>query len=103
VIVVDLSFATGDFSGMISQIRKSSPGSKIIALTVHSEPAVVDAMLSGGVHGIVLKHCIARDLLAAIDVVLEGDRFVPPDVLPVQGRVPNHSNELRVNSGDVPK
>jgi DNA-binding NarL/FixJ family response regulator len=93
VIVVDLSFATGNFAGMISQIRKSSPGSKIVALTVHSEPAVVDAMLAAGAHGVVLKHYIARDLLAAIDVALEGDRFVTPDIFPVQGQVPNHSNE----------
>jgi len=73
VIVVDLSLATGDFAGMIRQIRSSSPVSKVIALTVHREPAVVDAILSAGAHGVVLKHFIARDLLAAIDVALEGD------------------------------
>ena len=83
VIVVDLSFATGDFAGMISQIRSSSPASKVIALTVHPEPAVVDAMLSAGAHGVVLKHNIARDLLTAIDVTLEGDKFVAPGVRPV--------------------
>jgi DNA-binding NarL/FixJ family response regulator len=93
VIVVDLSFAKGDFAGMISQIRSSSPASIVIALTVHREPAVVDAMLAAGAHGVVLKHYIARDLLAAIDVALEGDRFVTPDIFPVQGQVPNHSNE----------
>ena len=90
VIVVDLSFATGDFAGMIKQIRSSSPVSKVIALTVHSEPAVVDAMLSAGAHGVVLKHFIARDLLAAIDVALEGGRFVTPDVHPVEPQIPNH-------------
>jgi DNA-binding NarL/FixJ family response regulator len=89
VIVVDLSFATGDFSGMISHIRKSSPGSKIIALTVHSEPAVVDAMLSAGAHGVVLRHNIARDLLTAIDVTLEGDKFVPLGVRPVEQQILN--------------
>jgi len=73
VVVVDLSFATGDFAGMIEQIRSSSPMSKVIALTIHSEPAVVDALLSAGAHGVVLKHFIARDLLTAIDAALEGD------------------------------
>jgi len=82
VIVVDLSFATGDFAGLISQLRSSSPGSKVIALTVHNEPAAVDAMLSAGAHGVVLKHFIAKDLLAAVDVALEGDRFVTPDDRP---------------------
>jgi two-component system capsular synthesis response regulator RcsB len=89
VIVVDLSFATGDFAGMISQIRSSSPASIVIALTVHREPAVVDAMLSAGAHGVVLKHNIARDLLTAIDVTLEGDKFVTPGVRPVEQQLPN--------------
>ena len=80
VIVVDLPLAKGDFAGLIRQLRRSSPVSKIVALTVHTESAVVDAMLSAGAHGVVLKHFIARDLLAAIDVVLQGDRFVTPDV-----------------------
>ncbi len=91
VIVVDLPLAKGDFTGLIRQLRRSSPVSKIIALTVHTEPAVVDAMLSAGAHGVVLKHFIARDLLAAIDVVLEGDRFVTPDVRPDQRQIPTRS------------
>ena len=84
VIVVDLSFPAGDFAGMIKELRRSSPESKIIALSVHDEPAAVDAMLSAGADGVVLKHFIARDLLVAVDVALEGDRFVTPDVAPVQ-------------------
>ncbi len=84
VIVVDLPLAKGDLTGLIRQLRRSSPVSKIIVLTVHTESAVVDAMLSAGAHGVVLKHFIARDLLAAIDVALEGDSFVTPDVRPLQ-------------------
>ncbi len=91
VIVVDLSLAKGDFAVLIRQLRGSSPASKIIALTVHIEPAVADAMLSAGAHGVVLKHFIARDLLAAVDAALEGDRFVTPDVGPVQRHIPTHS------------
>ena len=91
VIIVDLPLAKGDFTGLIRRLRRSSPVSKIIALTVHTESAVVDTMLSAGAHGVVLKHFIARDLLAAIDVVLEGDRFVTPDVRPDQRQIPTRS------------
>ena len=80
VIVVDLPLAKGDFAGLIRQLQNSSPSSKIIVLTVHTEPAVVDAMLSAGAHGVVQKHFIARDLLAAVDAAVEGDRSVTPDV-----------------------
>jgi len=87
VIVVDIPLAKGDFTGLMRQLRRLSPASKIIALTVQNEPAAVDAMLSAGAHGVVLKHFIARDLLAAVDVALEGDRRVvkPEDLLHKSG------------------
>jgi len=84
VIIVDLPLAKGDLTGLIRQLRRSSLFSKIIALTVRAEPAVADAMLSAGAHGVVLKHFIARDLLTAIDMVLEGNKFVTLDVRPDQ-------------------
>lgn len=80
VIVVDLSFGSGDLTGLIGRLRRSSPASKIISLTSHNEPAVVDAILSAGADGVVLKHFIARDFLAAVDLALEGGKFVTPDV-----------------------
>jgi DNA-binding NarL/FixJ family response regulator len=44
VIVVDLAVANGDFADLIRRLRKSSPASKVIALSVHNDPAVVDAL-----------------------------------------------------------
>lgn len=93
VIVVDVPVATGDFAGLIGQLRRSSPASKVIALTVHNEPAAADAMLSAGAHGVVLKQFIARDLLAAVDVALEDGRFVTPDVGPVKSQTRSHPGE----------
>jgi len=93
VIVVDLSFAHEEFAGLIRQFRRSSPASKVIMLTVHNDPAVVDALLSAGANGVVLKHLVARDLMDAIDMVLEGGTFVMPGVRPVQGQISTHPNE----------
>ncbi|MGI9202952.1 MAG: response regulator [Woeseiaceae bacterium] len=88
VIVADFSLAEGDVAGLIKQLRISSPVSKIIALTVHVETAAVDAILSAGADGVVLKHFIARDLLAAVDATLEGGQFVTPDVHAAPGQIP---------------
>jgi DNA-binding NarL/FixJ family response regulator len=61
LIVADLAIAEGDFAGLIRQLRKSSPASKVIALTVHDEPAAV------------------RDLMVAIDKALKEDSLEKPD------------------------
>lgn len=84
VIVVDLAVANGDFADLIRRLRKSSPASKVIALSVHNDPAVVDALLAAGADGVVLKHMIAGDLMVAIDKTLEGDSFGMPDAGPIQ-------------------
>ena len=79
LIVADLAIAEGDFAGLIRQLRKSSPASKVIALTVHDEPAAVDALLSTGANGVVPRHAIARDLMVAIDKALKEDSLEKPD------------------------
>jgi DNA-binding NarL/FixJ family response regulator len=83
VIVVDLAVANGDFAGLIRRLRKSSPASKVIALSVNNDPAVIDALLSAGADGVVLKHMIAGDLMVAIDKTLEGGSFGIPDTGPI--------------------
>ena len=58
------------------EIRKLSPDSKIIFVSQESSPDVVQEALSLGARGYVLKTRAANDLLAAVDAVLEGRRFV---------------------------
>lgn len=57
------------------QIRVIAPQSKIIFISQESSPAIVREALSLGVRGYVAK-LNASELLAAIDAVLRGDRFV---------------------------
>jgi DNA-binding NarL/FixJ family response regulator len=50
---------------------------------LHSVATGDFALLSAGPDGVVVKHFIARDILAAIDMALDDDLFVTPDILPV--------------------
>jgi len=62
------------------RIGKLSPKSKILFVTVESSPDVVREALSLG-GGYVLKAQAARDLLAALEAVLQGQQFVSSDLL----------------------
>jgi DNA-binding NarL/FixJ family response regulator len=76
--VVDLGLAHGDICGLISRIRLSCPGLKVILLSAHDEPAVVQAAMKAGAEGLVAKREIAADLLPAVEDVLRGERHFPP-------------------------
>jgi len=58
------------------QIREVAPKSRILFLSVESDPDVVLGAFSAGGLGYVLKSDAARDLLAGIESVLLGRRFV---------------------------
>jgi DNA-binding NarL/FixJ family response regulator len=63
------------------QIRKLSPGSKIVFLSQESSPDVVQEAVSLDTCGYVLKAKAGSDLFAAVDAVLDGARFVSGGLL----------------------
>src|SRR5271156_3739270 len=75
VIVIDLSYAAGDLSGLTHELRDHAPATKLLLLSAHSEPTVVAAAIAAGADGLVLKRAIGRDLMPAIDALLAGQRY----------------------------
>jgi DNA-binding NarL/FixJ family response regulator len=88
VVVADLSVAGGGGFGWLGRLLGQSPASKVIVLSVHDEPTVVQSALEAGASGFVLKRAIATDLLNAVDAVLAGECFVSPAIVSVKSSVP---------------
>jgi len=80
VVVADLSVTGGSGFGWLGRLLGHSPESKVIVLSVHDEPTVVQSALEAGASGFVLKRAIASDLLNAVDAVLAGKRYVSPAI-----------------------
>jgi DNA-binding NarL/FixJ family response regulator len=58
------------------QIRKVSPGSKILFLTMYDSPELLQEALRSGALGCVVKSDAARKLLPAVRAVMRNQRFV---------------------------
>ncbi len=80
VAILDLKVASGDLPGLSARMKACSFGTHHIVLTMHESSAAAEAALSAGMHGVVLKRLIARDLLPAVDAVLKQERFVTPEL-----------------------
>ena len=76
LIVTDVSMPVLNGIEAADLLRQSGCKSRIIFLTVHSDPDFVRRCLSTGAFGYVVKSRIASDLLPAIREVLEGSIFV---------------------------
>jgi DNA-binding NarL/FixJ family response regulator len=65
------------------QIRTVSPGSKILFLTSHDSPDLVQEALRIGALGYVIKADAACELLPAVRAVMRNQRFVPRRLCPI--------------------
>lgn len=78
IVVIDVSLAEGDIKGLLSQVRKRAPDTRVMMLTVHDEAPVTTAMLLAGADAVVLKRCLGSDLLDAVDALRVGERYISP-------------------------
>ena len=76
LILLDIGLPTLNGFEAARQIRKLVPDSKIIFLTQESSADVVEEALSIGAWGYVVKIRAGTELLAAVEAVISGKRFV---------------------------
>ena len=78
ILLLDVSMPGGGGIGALDEIRKASPATRILVLTMHEDPAYLRVALVSGASGFLLKHAAGRELVAAIRVVLQGRTYVDP-------------------------
>jgi DNA-binding NarL/FixJ family response regulator len=79
VIVTDICMPVLNGLEAADLLRNSGCAAKIVFLSVHSEPDFVQAGLSAGASGYVVKPRVGTELVLAIREALAGKIFVSPD------------------------
>jgi len=76
LVLLDIGLPKLDGINASRLIRKRSPQSKIVFLTVEIDLDVVNAALDAGALGYIIKSRTQSDLMQALEAVLEGKQFV---------------------------
>jgi DNA-binding NarL/FixJ family response regulator len=76
VIVSDISMPGLDGISAATVILRRDPAARIIFVTVHSDPLLVERGLAAGAMGYVLKLAAGEELLPAVHSVLRGERHI---------------------------
>jgi DNA-binding NarL/FixJ family response regulator len=76
LILLDIGLPSLNGIEAARQIRELSPESKIIFLSQDSSPDVMQEALGLGAWGYIVKSRAQSDLLAAVDAIILGERFV---------------------------
>ncbi len=80
IAAVDLSLIGQNNADSIGELNKKYPNTRFIILSNYDEPNVVDAVISSGAAGYVIKQYAGKDLLDAIKHVKQGQPFISPAV-----------------------
>jgi DNA-binding NarL/FixJ family response regulator len=85
VIVLDISMPTLNGIEAAHRLKKRGSKARIIFLTVHDEPELLQAALNTGADGYVIKSRMASDLRPAVREAMFGRRFISPSLRMLPG------------------
>jgi DNA-binding NarL/FixJ family response regulator len=80
VVLMDIGMPMLNGIEATRHLRKISPATKIIILTMHNEPQYVAEAIRAGASGYVLKSCTFSELTIAIRQALKGYVYLTPSV-----------------------
>lgn len=77
-VLMDVTMPVLDGIEATKRIRLSSPSSKVIMLTMHSDPSLARRARESGASAYLVKDCTTDDIISAIERALSGDSTFPP-------------------------
>ncbi|WP_321494923.1 response regulator transcription factor [uncultured Desulfobacter sp.] len=80
LVIMDVSMPELNGMEATRKIISEVPGTKVLALSMHSDKRFVEGMFQAGVSGYILKNCIARELVSAIRLVAKGQVYISPKI-----------------------
>ena len=80
IILMDINMSPMNGFESTREIRKISPESKIIGVSMHSQPAYAKKMLQVGAMGYITKNSSKEEMIGAITEVAQGNKYICHEV-----------------------
>ena len=80
IVLLDINLAGGSGMDAVPLIRKYSPGTKIIAVSMHSKPVYAKKMMQMGAKAYVTKNSSQDEMFRAIETVMNGGQYVCTEI-----------------------
>jgi DNA-binding NarL/FixJ family response regulator len=79
VVILDISMPELSGAAAMLRIREVAPKARVLVLTMHNSEELVHSCLQAGAQGYILKSDAERDLVYALQAVLDGKTFFTHD------------------------
>ncbi|MGZ3836979.1 MAG: response regulator [Flavisolibacter sp.] len=110
IVLLDINLAESSGFDIVPLVKKYAPGTKIISVSMHAQPAYAKKMLQLGAMGYVTKNSSREEIFLAIRQVLEGKKFICQEIkeiisdkVMVDGPAAPHINDLSLREVEIIK
>lgn len=80
VVIMDIAMPLLNGIEATRQIRKISPHTKVIILSMHSHDRYISELISLGASGYLLKDSTGGEIIKAISAAIKGDTYLSPSI-----------------------
>ncbi|MBR1809489.1 MAG: response regulator transcription factor [Paludibacteraceae bacterium] len=80
IFLLDIAMPDGDGIDAVEQLKKLSPNTRIIMLTMYAEPSVIQRAINSNVDGYLLKSNNIEEMCTAIEEVAKGNKYFSESV-----------------------
>lgn len=82
LLLLDINMPVMSGLDVLEELKRKKNSIKVLMLTVHSEVEYLIHAVDIGANGYILKDSGSSELKQAIDVILNGDSYIQPSLLP---------------------
>jgi DNA-binding NarL/FixJ family response regulator len=101
VAIVDISMPELNGIDAARQIRKISPSTRVIALSIYTDEAYIRDMINAGVCGFVVKSGAAHDLVEAIQMGSKGKVYFSGEITDTAEGIQNNTDKRKKGSSQT--
>lgn len=94
VVLMDMRLPGESGIDIIKRIKPKAPSARFVILTTYAERQDVNAAISMGVDGYVLKEALPEEMLAALRLVAQGRPYFDPAIIQLMIVNQQHNDEL---------
>ncbi|WP_290799165.1 LuxR C-terminal-related transcriptional regulator [Flavihumibacter sp. UBA7668] len=96
ILIADYHMPGRDPIDFFIAVRTCNPTIKIIVLSMHDSPKIVQDALQGGISGFVLKQNPEQELQIAIELVMNGGSYFSSELIKSMGRLQKQQENFQL-------
>ena len=81
VLLLDVRMPQMSGLSTLEKVRDAHPDARVLMLSMHDQPGYVKRAIELGAAGYVLKNIGRKELVAALEVVMAGGTYLPPELM----------------------